>query len=236
MLWYDDTSVGVRDMETADGPAGSGAVRGRRVRELHVAGADFKGTSVRAVPWERARPREGAALGRRAARTPRRRGAHDVAAWSAVGSKSFHSALVWTWKSPKFWIEVHKVVNSKVVDLTTLYNFYKCCMVFFSAVFAQIAAKLWMPLCFGEQELLAVDQVFHPFPLKIWNAIQHESCVPRKTEQHSYWEILKCLGEIWRTRQKFRKTFADVRVSVGFDRAFDRGLTTSVCWLGQGGQ
>jgi hypothetical protein len=33
----------------------------------------------------------------------------------------------------------------------------------------------------------AVDQVFHPFPLKIWNAIQHESCVPRKTGQLLYW-------------------------------------------------
>jgi hypothetical protein len=59
------------------------------------------------------------------------------------------------------------VVNRKVVDLTTLYNFYKGSMVFFSTVFAQIAAKLRMPLCFGEQELLAVDPVFHPFPLKI---------------------------------------------------------------------
>jgi hypothetical protein len=40
-------------------------------------------------------------------------------------------------------------------------------MVFFLTDFAKIAAKLLMPLCFGEQELLAVDQVFHPFPLKI---------------------------------------------------------------------
>jgi hypothetical protein len=47
-----------------------------------------------------------------------------------------------------------------------------------------------MPPHSGEQELLAVDQVFHPFPLKILNVIQHESCVPRKTEQLSYWEIL----------------------------------------------
>jgi hypothetical protein len=30
-----------------------------------------------------------------------------------------------------------------------------------------------MPLNFDEQGLLAVNQVFHPFPLKIWNAIQH---------------------------------------------------------------
>jgi hypothetical protein len=33
----------------------------------------------------------------------------------------------------------------------------------------------------------AVDQVFHPFLLKIRNAIQHESCVPRKTGQLLYW-------------------------------------------------
>jgi hypothetical protein len=60
-----------------------------------------------------------------------------------------------------------------------------------------------MPPHSGEQELLAVDQVFHQFPLKIWNANPHESCVPRKTGQLSYWEILECLGEIWRTPQKF---------------------------------
>jgi hypothetical protein len=69
-----------------------------------------------------------------------------------------------------------------------------------------------MPPHSGEQELLAVDQVFHPFPLKILNVIQHESCVPRKTEQLSYWEIFKCSGEIWRTQQKFRKTFTNARV------------------------
>jgi hypothetical protein len=49
----------------------------------------------------------------------------------------------------------------------------------------------------------AVDQVFHPITLQIWNATQKQSCVPRKTDQLLYWEILKCLGEIWRTRQKF---------------------------------
>jgi hypothetical protein len=62
---------------------------------------------------------------------------------------------------------VHKVVNRKVVDLTILYNFYKGSRVFFSTDFAQSTAKLWMPPCLGEQELLAVDQVLHPFPLKI---------------------------------------------------------------------
>jgi hypothetical protein len=34
------------------------------------------------------------------------------------------------------------VMNSKVVDPTTLYLFHKNCMVFFSTDFAQITAKL----------------------------------------------------------------------------------------------
>jgi hypothetical protein len=40
---------------------------------------------------------------------------------------------------------VHKAVKRKVVDLTTLYNFHKGRLVFFSTDFAQSAAKLWMP-------------------------------------------------------------------------------------------
>jgi hypothetical protein len=76
-------------------------------------------------------------------------------------------------------------MNKKVVDLTTLYNFHKGRLVFFSTDFAQNAAKLWMPPCFGEQEVLAVDQGFHQFPLKIWNANLHESCVPRQAGQLS---------------------------------------------------
>jgi hypothetical protein len=55
---------------------------------------------------------------------------------------------------------VHREVNSKVVDLTTLYNVYKGSIVLFSTYSAQIAAKLVMSLCFGKQKLLAVDQVF----------------------------------------------------------------------------
>jgi hypothetical protein len=37
---------------------------------------------------------------------------------------------------------VHYVMNRKVVDLTTLYNFHKGSRVFFSTDFAQIIAKL----------------------------------------------------------------------------------------------
>jgi hypothetical protein len=42
-----------------------------------------------------------------------------------------------------------------------------------------------MPICVSEQEVLLVDQVFHPFPLKIGNAILRESCVPQQTGQLS---------------------------------------------------
>jgi hypothetical protein len=42
-----------------------------------------------------------------------------------------------------------------------------------------------MPLGFSEQELLAVDQVFHLFLLKILNANLYESCVPQQTGQLS---------------------------------------------------
>jgi hypothetical protein len=69
-----------------------------------------------------------------------------------------------------------------------------------------------MPTCDIEQEVLTIDQDFHPFLLKIGNVILHESCVPGQTGQLSYLWMLKCLGEIWRTRQKFRKTFKGIRV------------------------
>jgi hypothetical protein len=56
-------------------------------------------------------------------------------------------------------------------------------MMFFSTDFAQIVAKLLMPPCLDEQEVLPVDQVFHQFPLKIGNANLHESCVPQQAGQ-----------------------------------------------------
>jgi hypothetical protein len=36
----------------------------------------------------------------------------------------------------------------------------------------------------------AVDQAFHPFPLKIWNVIQHESCALEKMD-------IFYIGRIW---------------------------------------
>jgi hypothetical protein len=42
-----------------------------------------------------------------------------------------------------------------------------------------------MSLNFSEQELLAVDQVFHLSPLKIRNANLHEKCGPQQTGQLS---------------------------------------------------
>jgi hypothetical protein len=39
-----------------------------------------------------------------------------------------------------------------------------------------------MPLDSGEQELLALTELFHQLPLQIANATQHESCVPKKLD------------------------------------------------------
>jgi hypothetical protein len=58
-------------------------------------------------------------------------------------------------------------MNKKVVDLITLYNFYKGSIVFFSTDLAESAFQHRMPPCLGELEVLPVDQVFHLFPLKI---------------------------------------------------------------------
>jgi hypothetical protein len=40
-------------------------------------------------------------------------------------------------------------------------------------------------------------------------------CVPGKTEQLSYWPILKFYSEIWRTR---KKTISAFKEHLGFDR------------------
>jgi hypothetical protein len=65
--------------------------------------------------------------------------------------------------------------------------------------------------------------IFHPFALQTSNAAQHESCVPRQTAQLSHWEILKYLGEIWRTQQKFRLTLEVKRSQGVFEWGFDQG-------------
>jgi hypothetical protein len=51
-------------------------------------------------------------------------------------------SLVWPEFSPKCWTEVHQGLNRKVVDLASLYNFYKGCMAFFSTNRAQIACQV----------------------------------------------------------------------------------------------
>jgi hypothetical protein len=77
--------------------------------------------------WPRgARPREGAAARGRATS---RRGARS-------SQKLFQLRPLQVRFSLKFGTEVHKVVNRKVVDLTTLCDFYKGFMVFFLTVFA----------------------------------------------------------------------------------------------------
>jgi hypothetical protein len=76
-------------------------------------------------------------------------------------------------------------MNTKVVDLATLYHFQQGYMGFFSIDFAGKGCQLWMSACVHEQETLSFGQVFHAFPLKIWNANLHESCVPQQAGQLS---------------------------------------------------
>jgi hypothetical protein len=98
-------------------------------------------------------------------------------------------------------------------------------MVFFSTICAQMACQDADFLGTSEQCLEALTKLFHLFSLRISNATQHESCVPRQNTQLCHWENLKCLGEIWRTRQKFWATWSVKGVFKGFDQGFDQALT-----------
>jgi hypothetical protein len=150
---------------------------------------------------------------------PRRHGA------TRVWPKLF--APIWLFISPDFWTEVHQSVNNKVVDQWPLYNFHKGRQMFWSTVWAGTSSKVrdfhgtWIVFP-------AVDQVFHHFPLQICNATQKQSCVPRKTGQLLYLGILKCLGEIWRTRQKFRRALKGKGVWRGFWPSFDHQCVLTV--------
>jgi hypothetical protein len=110
---------------------------------------------ARARPWSRGG----------GARRTRLASAREHGSMSRSDVCLFRFTLVWLRFSPNIWIEVHNVANRKVVDLTTLYNFYRGSRVFFSTDFAQNAAKLWKSPYLSEQGLLSVDHVFiilHP--------------------------------------------------------------------------
>jgi hypothetical protein len=109
--------------------------------------------------------------------------------------------------SPKSSTKVHQGLITKVVDHVTSYNFYKGQVVFFFTDRAQNACQDADSLGANEQCRTALTEVFHLFTLQIPNATQHESCVPRQNTQLLYWGNLKCLGKIWRTRQKFQLTW-----------------------------
>jgi hypothetical protein len=100
-------------------------------------------------------------------------------------------------------------------------------MAFFSTICAKFVCQVADFLGASEQCRGALTKLFHAFPLQISNAIPHESCVLRKTTQLSYWENLKCLGKIWRMRQKFRLTLVGQKGFKGFDLGFDPTLTMS---------
>jgi hypothetical protein len=111
---------------------------------------------------------------------------------------------------------VDQAINSKAVDQLTLYHFCTCRLWFGSTDFAGHAVEHGRKLGFSEQCLQALACIFHQFALQTSNATQHESCVPQQNTQLLYWENLKCLGEIWRTRQKYRLTLVGQKESKGF--------------------
>jgi hypothetical protein len=100
---------------------------------------------ARAGLWKERAPQEGAG----AARTPRWRGR---GAARAAARATRRGGALWRRKmsmcpclpgvSPDFEIKVHQVMNRKVVDLTSLYNFHKGSRVFFSTDFAGTSCQL----------------------------------------------------------------------------------------------
>jgi hypothetical protein len=80
----------------------------------------------RGVSLGKARGRGAHNLGRRDV------GRRDVTAHSVAGPFSICWALVWTRFTPKILIEVDKTMNTKIVDLTTPYNFHIGHLGFFS--------------------------------------------------------------------------------------------------------
>jgi hypothetical protein len=143
--------------------------------------------------------------------------AHDVASGrerAALLTRRNRLGPVQPRFTPNFSTEVVQAVNSKVVDLLFLYNFYEGCRVFFSTSCAQMACQHGSFLGASEQYPRTLTCIFDHFALQTSNATQHESCVPRQNTQLLYWENLKCLGEIWGTRQKFRATLVGQRLSV----------------------
>jgi hypothetical protein len=92
------------------------------------------------VPWEGARPRSACgpdvAGDGRPRRGTRGRAGAATSRRGLVPAQRFQTRLLRARFFPNFGTEVHQAVNSKVVDLTALYNFYKGSRVFFSMDFA----------------------------------------------------------------------------------------------------
>jgi hypothetical protein len=134
--------VGASGGEAGDGPP----VRAQTSSTVGPKGGtgctDFK--TPRCTRLGKEQPR-GAAQGSNAeGRAPvgARRGA--LARWSAgaAGLPFAQTAAVQNTFSPNFLIDVQHVMNRKAVDLTTLYNFQKGHIVFFSTDFAATSCQL----------------------------------------------------------------------------------------------
>jgi hypothetical protein len=99
-----------------------------------------RSTSARRMDW-RSPACFGVHVRRRTAVTDVERRATSSAC-ARSRTKTIPFSLVWLEFSPKSWTEVHQGLNRKVVDLASLYNFYKGRMVFFSTNCPQIACQI----------------------------------------------------------------------------------------------
>jgi hypothetical protein len=100
------------------------------------------------------------------------------------GPKLFQLRPLQARLSLNFWTKVHKVVNRKVVDLTTLYNFYKGPMVLFSTV-----------LCINCSQSLNATLCQWTRPADSWPSFPPSSTQNLKC--HSTWKL--CRSKNWTT-------------------------------------
>jgi hypothetical protein len=116
---------------SASGPMAARRCAGQRLKGTRVAPAYCLDRVTRTLPqWAR-----------HPARTDGRRRA-SACAHQATGRPVWISfGSVWTNFSPNFWTEVVQAINRKFVDQSTLYNFYKGRMAFFSTICAQFACQ-----------------------------------------------------------------------------------------------
>jgi hypothetical protein len=134
-----------------------------------------------------------------------RRGAPGATSCACTHSRRWNNSdyPVWPSITPKIWTKVPQDVISKVVDLVSLYNFYKGHMAFFLNQLCTNCMPSWQ--FSGRWWIVpwSIDRGFSPIYAS--NLKCHSTLKLCPSTQLLHWEILKCLGKIWRMRQKFQR-------------------------------